>query len=103
MNGMECCQYMDQESSSAPSLILLDLMMPGMSGFDVLQAQRKKYRIVDMPVIMVSAKNQAASVVKGIELGCNDWIHKPFDRQELIARVRLQIQMRELFIAHQAQ
>eukprot|EP00927_Polykrikos_kofoidii_P007356 TRINITY_DN13006_c1_g2_i2.p1 TRINITY_DN13006_c1_g2~~TRINITY_DN13006_c1_g2_i2.p1 ORF type:complete len:1839 (-),score=398.44 TRINITY_DN13006_c1_g2_i2:35-4861(-) len=90
MSGMECCQYM-QEDNEIPNLILLDLMMPGMNGFEVLQAQRKNFKIEELPIVMVSAKNQASSVVKGIELGCNDWIHKPFDRQELIARVRMHI------------
>merc|ERR1719253_931208 len=47
---------------------------------------------------MVSAKNQTSTVVKGFELGCNDWIHKPFDRQELIARVKHHLQVKS-FVA----
>eukprot|EP00929_Paragymnodinium_shiwhaense_P090624 TRINITY_DN5079_c0_g1_i1.p1 TRINITY_DN5079_c0_g1~~TRINITY_DN5079_c0_g1_i1.p1 ORF type:complete len:1362 (+),score=409.08 TRINITY_DN5079_c0_g1_i1:67-4152(+) len=93
MNGFECVEYMQQEKSEQPNLILLDLMMPGMDGFDVLQLMRKTYGVEELPIIMVSAKNQVPSVIRGFELGCNDWIHKPFDRQELLARVRMHIQV----------
>ncbi|CAJ1410378.1 unnamed protein product [Effrenium voratum] len=87
MNGSECLEYLDG-NNPRPRLMLLDLMMPGLSGFDVLQALQKKCSLQEFPVVMVSAKNQSSSVVKGYELGCTDWIHKPFCRQELIARVK---------------
>merc|ERR1719191_2078697 len=72
-------------------------MMPGINGLEVLQMQRRTYPLEEMmlPIIMVSAKNQISSVVRGFELGCNDWIHKPFDRQDLAARVRLQLKLRD--------
>jgi len=98
MNGNECLERLD--SDPLPDLVLLDLMMPGITGFDVLQAQRKKTPPERLPIIMVSAKNQTSSVVKGLELGCNDWIHKPFDRQELIARVRYQLFMKRTLAAY---
>jgi len=102
MNGFECLEYMDNtDRTIMPDLILLDLMMPGINGFDVLQAQRKIYTQEQMPIIIVSAKNQVSSVVKGLELGCNDWIHKPFDRQELIARVKTQLKMKHTNLGFQ--
>merc|ERR1719506_3296249 len=92
MGGQACIQHMQNEERK-PDLILLDLMMPGMNGFDVLQVQRNSYPLesLALPIIMVSAKNQVSSVVKGFELGCNDWIHKPFDRADLAARVHMQL------------
>ncbi|CAJ1441107.1 unnamed protein product, partial [Effrenium voratum] len=90
MNGSECLEYLDG-NNPRPRLMLLDLMMPGLSGFDVLQALQKKCSLQEFPVVMVSAKNQSSSVVKGYELGCTDWIHKPFCRQELIARVKARV------------
>lgn len=103
MSGAECLQYMEQQGADLPELVLLDLMMPGLNGFDVLQATRKKYGMEHIPIIMVSAKNQTSSVVKGFDFGCNDWIHKPFQREELLARVRHQINMRKAAIRRQTQ
>lgn len=97
MNGTECLEYLDGDNPR-PRLLLLDLMMPGLSGFDVLQALHKKVSLMELPVVMVSAKNQSSSVVKGYELGCRDWIHKPFCRQELIARVKSHLKMRAMLL-----
>jgi len=99
MNGTECLEYLDGENPQ-PRLLLLDLMMPGLSGFDVLQALQKKVSLMELPVVMVSAKNQSSSVVKGYELGCTDWIHKPFCRQELIARVKSHLKMRATLLSY---
>jgi len=98
MSGSECLQYMETVCTMMPDLILLDLMMPGIDGFDVVTVLRKKYTNETLPIIMVSAKNQASSVVKGLELGCNDWIHKPFDRTELIARVKTHLKARDVML-----
>ncbi|CAE8599173.1 unnamed protein product, partial [Polarella glacialis] len=67
----------------------------------VLQAQRKKYSPEQLPILMVSAKNNTQSVVKGFEMGCNDWIHKPFDRQELNARVKVHMRTRDTILQYQ--
>lgn len=99
MNGTECLEYLDGDNPR-PRLLLLDLMMPGLSGFDVLQALHKKVSLMELPVVMVSAKNQSSSVVKGYELGCRDWIHKPFCRQELIARVKSHLKMRAMLLSY---
>lgn len=71
--------------SFAPSLILLDLMLPGMDGYQVLREIRKEYVT---PVIMLSAKGEVFDKVLGLELGADDYIIKPFDTKELVARVK---------------
>ena len=66
-------------------LVLLDVMLPGASGLDLLRAIRAKSTV---PVIMLSARNEEADRVLGLELGADDYIAKPFGRPELLARVR---------------
>jgi len=66
-------------------LVLLDVMLPGASGLDLLRALRAKSTV---PVIMVSARNEEADRVLGLELGADDYVAKPFGRPELLARVR---------------
>ncbi len=70
----------------APDLILLDIMMPEMSGWDVLRALRQKG--LDVPVIMLSARGEEVDRVLGLELGADDYVTKPFSLRELLARVR---------------
>ena len=72
--------------SSAPSLVLLDLMLPDMHGKDVFRRLRE--RMPELPVIMLTAKGDPVDRVVGLELGADDYVPKPFDPRELIARVR---------------
>ena len=67
-----------------PDLVILDIMMPGMDGFDVLQKIREFSTI---PVIMLTAKDQDVDVVKGLHLGADDYVRKPFSVHELLALV----------------
>lgn len=68
-----------------PDLVLLDIMLPGMSGYDILREIRKTS---NLPVIMVSAKGETFDKVLGLELGADDYIMKPFDTKELVARIK---------------
>ena len=68
-----------------PDLILLDVMLPGMDGYEVLKAVRKSGTI---PVIMLTARDETFDKVLGLELGADDYITKPFDPKELVARVK---------------
>ena len=68
-----------------PNLILLDLMLPGIDGYEVCREIRKTSRV---PVIMLSAKGETFDMVLGLELGADDYMIKPFDSKELVARVR---------------
>jgi two-component system alkaline phosphatase synthesis response regulator PhoP len=70
----------------APDLILLDIMMPGLSGWDVCRELRGKG--IDVPIIMLTARGEEADRVRGLELGADDYISKPFSLRELLARVR---------------
>lgn len=71
-----------------PDLILLDVMMPDMDGFEVCKRLRADPKLAEVPVIMVTALDDRLSRIKGIESGADDFISKPFDRAELRARVR---------------
>lgn len=72
-------------SSFAPNLILLDLMLPGMDGYQVCREIRHKSNV---PIIMLSAKGEIFDKVLGLELGADDYMIKPFDSKELVARVK---------------
>lgn len=72
-------------STYHPNLVLLDLMLPGIDGYEVCRELR---RISKVPIIMLSAKGEIFDKVLGLELGADDYIIKPFDSKELVARVR---------------
>lgn len=74
------------ESVKVPDLILLDIMMPNMTGYDVCKHIRGNYSKNDLAVIMLTAKNGLDDLKKGFDLGANDYITKPFSKDELIAR-----------------
>jgi len=71
-----------------PDLILLDVMMPGLDGFEVCRRIRSTPRLAEVPIIILTALDDHESLVQGIESGADDFLHKPIDRQELLARVR---------------
>ncbi len=72
----------------APDLMLLDIMMPGMSGYEVSKKIREKHQLFDLPVMMLTAKNRIDDMVAGFASGADDYLTKPFDRSELLARVK---------------
>ncbi len=72
----------------SPDLVLLDWMLPGGSGVDLLRKLRKKDRTVNLPVIMLTAKSHEDNVVQGFDVGADDYVTKPFAPRELIARIR---------------
>lgn len=72
-----------------PDLILLDIMLPRMNGFDVCKAVREKN--TSIPIIMLTAREEESDKVKGLELGADDYITKPFSMRELLARVKSNI------------
>ena len=76
-----------------PELILLDVMMPGIDGFETCQRLKADPITKDVPVIFTTALVDAANKVKGLSLGAVDYITKPFQHEEVIARVRLHLQL----------
>ncbi len=80
-------QALELAAELLPDLILLDVMMPGMDGFEVCRRLRSDPLLAEVPIVLVTALNDRASRLRGIEVGADDFIDKPFDRAELIARV----------------
>lgn len=85
MDGHQALQLMGDVN---PDLILLDVMLPGMDGVDVCAAIRRSSGV---PVIMLTAKNDTADVVRGLESGADDYVVKPFSPKELVARIRTRL------------
>ena len=80
-DGEEALQIIDVYN---PDLILLDIMLPGIDGYEVCQQVRKTR---DVPIIMLSAKGEVFDKVLGLKMGADDYLVKPFDANELVARV----------------
>lgn len=81
-NGREA---IDRVRDNLPDIVLLDVMMPGMDGFEVLRRLRQSSAV---PVIMLTAKDEPDDRVRGLELGADDYIGKPFEHRELVSRIR---------------
>ena len=75
-------------------LVLLDIMMPGISGLDVLKTLRQHYSASDLPVIMATAKDQSEDIVAALRLGANDYVTKPLDFPVLLARTHTQLALK---------
>lgn len=89
-NGMEA---IDITKKQQPDLILLDVMMPGMSGFEVAQKLKNDPEVQHIPIIFLTALNSTADIVTGFKVGANDFISKPFNKEELVIRVNHQISL----------
>ena len=88
-DGIEAMATIEKDK---PDLLLLDIMMPGMSGFEVCETLREQYDHAALPVIMLTALNQSEDRVRGFEVGANDYLSKPFSKQELAARIAAHLQ-----------
>jgi len=84
-SGREALKLADEEK---PNLILLDVMMPGMSGFDVLKELKNKESTKSIPVIMITVAAAKHEIDEGIKLGAAYYLSKPYDAQELITRIK---------------
>jgi PleD family two-component response regulator len=82
--------------ASPPDLILLDIMMPGIGGFEVLRWLKAREGSRDIPVIFLSALNETSQRVEGLKLGAVDFIAKPFQTEELLARVQTHVELRRV-------
>ncbi len=81
-------QAIEQANALQPDVILLDVMMPGMNGFEVCRAIRQQEHLAEVPILFLTALDDQQSVISGITAGGDDFITKPFDRHELRARLR---------------
>ncbi|MBX7057002.1 MAG: SpoIIE family protein phosphatase [Leptospirales bacterium] len=127
-NHLSMSQYLVRECASGQEalaalqeanfdLILLDVMMPRLSGYEVCRIVRESFSTTELPVILLTARNRVSDLVTGLESGANDYLVKPFDAQELQARVRTLLELKraaasqshlamlqgELAVAHQIQ
>ncbi|MBN2011547.1 response regulator [candidate division KSB1 bacterium] len=91
VNGEQALNILEQDDSI--DLILLDIMMPGMSGFEFCEKIRRRYLATELPIIMVTAKNQLMDIVTSFSVGANDYLAKPFSKQELLARIRMHLNL----------
>lgn len=105
VNGEQALELL--KSGQAFDLILLDVMMPRMSGFEVCEVLREMYTTYQLPIIMLTAKDQAADVVMGFQVGANDYVTKPFGKDELLARIKTHLRLAKItsaygrFVPHQ--
>jgi len=77
--------------SSTPDVIIVDIMMPGVNGYELCQALRENARTKQVPIIILSAKGQMNDKLHAIDVGADDYITKPFDPMELERRIRLNL------------
>jgi len=83
-----------------PHLVLLDVMMPKMTGYEVCRRLREKFPANEMPILLLTAKTQVASLVEGLDAGANDYLTKPVSKNELLARIKTHLQVSNLNIAY---
>jgi len=98
VNGMEALEFLKQ--NDIWDLILLDVMMPRLSGYEVCKNVREKYSANELPIIMLTAKNLVSDLVTGFESGANDYIVKPFEKRELLARVNTALRLKHAYKEH---
>jgi len=91
LNGESALDWLNNKQFD---LILLDLHMPGMNGFEVCKRIRSDKTVKEIPIIFLSAESERESILKGFEVGAQDYVTKPFDSRELLARVKTQLDLK---------
>lgn len=91
-NGIEA---LDIIASNQPDLLVLDVMMPGMTGFQVLREMKTRFPDADLPTILLTAKAELSDKTEGFESGAEDYVTKPFAPKELLMRVQAQLRLKE--------
>ncbi len=89
-------EALEKAKSENPDLILLDIMMPKMTGYEVCQKLRANGMTKSIPIVMITALHEMDDRIKGIEAGADDFISKPFNKTELLARVKSLLRMRQI-------
>lgn len=90
-NGKEALSILDQGKPF--DLVLLDVMMPGMSGYEICEHIRKTYLTSELPIILLTAKNRVSDLVIGFNVGANDYLTKPFSKDELLSRIKTHLNL----------
>ncbi|RKZ87850.1 MAG: hypothetical protein DRR19_13160 [Candidatus Parabeggiatoa sp. nov. 1] len=94
LSGMEALALL--EEGLKPDIILLDVMMPKMTGYEVIKKLREKWQLTELPVLLLTAKNQVEDLVVGLEVGANDYLTKPIAKDELLARIKTHLNVKRL-------
>lgn len=87
-------EAMEKVNMESPALMVLDLMLPGLSGLDVCRRLRGVEKTKNLPILMLTAKGEEADIVKGLELGADDYVVKPFSVSVLLARIKAVLRRR---------
>jgi two-component system sensor histidine kinase ChiS len=95
-NGLEALKII--ENGFEPDLVLLDVMMPKMTGYEVCQKLREHFPSTQLPILMLTAKNQVSDLVHGLGVGANDYLTKPISKNELLARIKTHLQIATISI-----
>ncbi len=86
-------QALDAVTKESPDLILLDVMMPEMDGFETCRRLKQDAKLADIPVIFLTAKTETDDIIMGLELGAVDYVAKPFNKRELLTRVKTHLEL----------
>lgn len=95
-DGIEAMKYLEDSDTPLPDLVLLDVMMPRMSGFEVCRKIKEDPATRSVPVMMITALNELGDIERGVESGTDDFLTKPVNRLELITRVKSLLRVRHL-------
>jgi len=93
-SGQEALKLIDD--GFIPDVILLDVMMPQMTGYEVTHKLREKWQAIELPILLLTAKNQVEDLVQGLEAGANDYMTKPISKEELLARIKTHLSLKTL-------
>lgn len=97
-SGMEALEILE---GTKPDLMILDLMMPRMGGYEVAEKVRSSYNSSQLPIVMLTAKNQVSDLVEGFQKGINDYLTKPFHKDELYSRIRTHLNLSQTTTAYE--
>ena len=96
VTALDGLQALEVVAKDKPDLVLLDIMMPQMSGFEVCKRIKANPSTQDIPIIMVTALNEFGDIERGINSGTDDFVSKPVNRLELLARVKTMLKLKHL-------
>jgi two-component system sensor histidine kinase ChiS len=94
-SGQEALDWLQKHEK--PDVVILDIMMPGMNGYEVCRKIRETHTASELPVLMLTAKNQVQDLVEGLSVGANDYLTKPFNKDEFLARVKTQLKLKQAY------
>ena len=93
-SGIEAMKLI--EEGFLPDIILLDVMMPKMSGYEVTRKLREKWALNELPILLLTAKDRVEDLITGLDSGANDYLTKPFSKDELLARIKTHLSVKHL-------